>query len=229
MCEGSEMSKGNLTPYEFQVGLLKELLQRDRNRVIAFDMETSARGRFLSDERVLSVSFARRSSGEPKKSEGIELKTLFLEEETDEAEVELLKCLDEALKGIRPLCLIGYGIRQYDVPLLVIKKQRYGERYKERYGQLPWALIDALESAVHLDLYHILKYKGYRKLEEVLSSQGFSHLPLKRTREGLPPNRVERGELIYRLWKEDRGKLKEYAEGEVHDMLLIAEELASGN
>jgi len=212
---------------ELQVKLLK-LLQSWKawDRVVAFDIETSTRGRgFFSGERVLSVSLARRSSGKLKKDEGIELKTLFLEEETDEAEIKLLKCLNEVLEEIKPLCLIGYGIRQYDIPLLVIKKQQYGERYKQLYGQLPWKLIDALESALHIDLYHIFKYKGYKKFDQALSSEEFRRLPLRRTKEGLPSDKVEKGERIYRLWKENKEKLKEYAEGEVHDILLIAEKL----
>jgi len=211
---------------ELQLELLKLLQRRGAwERVVVFDIETSARGRFFSGERVLSVSLAKRSSGELREDEGIELKTLFLEEETDEAEIELLRCLNEALEEIKPLCLIGYGIRQYDVPLLVVKKQQYGKHYKQLYGQLPWRLIDALESAIHIDLYHILKYKGYKKFDQALSSEDFRHLPLRRTKEGLPSDKVEGGERIYRLWKENREKLKEYAEGEVHDILLIAEEL----
>jgi len=212
---------------ELQVELLKLLQRRGAwDRVVAFDIETSTRDRrFFSGERVLSVTLARRSSGKLKNDEGIELKTLFLEEETDEAEIKLLKCLNEALEEIKPLCLIGYGIRQYDIPLLVIKKQQYGERYKQLYGQLPWKLIDALESALHIDLYHILKYKGYKKFDQVFSSEEFRHLPLRRTKKGLPSDKVEKGERIYRLWKENKEKLKEYTEGEVHDILLIAEEL----
>jgi hypothetical protein len=100
---------------------------------------------------------------------------------------------------------------------------------KQHYNLLLWKLIDMTESAVHIDLYHLLKYKGYKKLDQVLSSQEFACLPLKRTHDILPTDRMEKGKEIYRLWKENREELRKYAEGEVHDILLIAEKLAFGN
>ena len=69
-----EVLKGDLMLYEeLQLELLKLLQRRGAwERVVAFDIETSARGRFFSGERVLSVSLARRSSGKPREDEGIE-------------------------------------------------------------------------------------------------------------------------------------------------------------
>ncbi|MEM2560482.1 MAG: hypothetical protein QXD53_06825 [Candidatus Bathyarchaeia archaeon] len=53
-------------------------------------------------------------------------------------------------------------------------------------------------------------------------------MPLKRTHNILPKDRIEKGKEVFRLWKERREKLKEYAEGDVYDILLIAEKLAFG-
>jgi hypothetical protein len=110
------------------------------------------------------------------------------------------------------------------MPLLVIKK----ERYYKRYNLSLWGIVDVTESAAVIDLYHILKYMGYKKLEEALSSQEFAHLQFKRTKHLVSSDREKKREEVYRLWKEDREKLREYSEGEVHDFLLLAEHLAFG-
>jgi DNA polymerase elongation subunit (family B) len=203
---------------ELQIEVLK-LLVHDWPRVIAFDVESKvpSPSSFLTNERILSISFARRDSGGFGSAQGIETKTLFLNEETDESETNLLKSFDSILVSIRPLCVIGYGLRQYDIPLLCVKKQRH--------SLLLWKLIDMCESAVHIDLYHLLKYKHYKKFDDALNSPEFSHLPLKKTKGLVPTDRNEKSKEIYRLWKEDRERLRRYAEGEVHDMLLIAEEI----
>lgn len=206
---------------ELQIKLLK-LLRNSWERVITLDMETHVidPSHFLKDERILSVSLARRISGNFMEGNEIELKTIFLDKEDDDSEKILLESLDLELSKIKPLGVIGYGLRQYDIPLLVMKKQHY--------NLLLWKLIDMTESAVHVDLYHLLKYKRYKKLDQALSSSEFATLPLKRTHNILPANRTEKGKEVYRLWKENRGELKRYAEGEVHDILLIAERLAFG-
>jgi DNA polymerase elongation subunit (family B) len=204
---------------KLQIKLLK-LLQKNWNRVISLDIEThlSSPNHFLKDERILCISLARRISGNFIEGNGIETRTLFLQKEDDDSEKELLRNLDTVLLKIRPLGVIGYGLRQYDIPLLVMKKQHY--------NLLLWKLIDMTESAVHIDLYHLLKYKGYKKLDQALLSPEFAHLPLSCTRNVVPTDRLEKGKEIFRLWKESREDLKKYTEGEVHDCLLIAEELA---
>jgi DNA polymerase elongation subunit (family B) len=206
---------------ELQIKLLK-LLRDNWNRVISLDIETHVLDptHFLKGERILSISLARRISGNFTEADGIEIRTLFLQKEDDNSEKELLRNLDKVLLEIKPLGVIGYGLRQYDIPLLVMKKQHY--------NLLLWKLIDMTESAVHIDLYHLLKYKRYKKLDQALTSPEFTHLPLKRIRDILPTDRVRKGKEIFRLWKEDKEELKRYTEGEVHDILLLAEEIVFG-
>lgn len=55
----------------------------------------------------------------------------------------------------------------------------------------------------------------------------FSHLPLKKTSELVPKDRKKKGTEIYRLWKEDREKLKKYTQNEVYNMLLLSEKIVS--
>ena len=203
------------------------LLKDVWGRVIALDLETHIQhpNMFLTDEQILSVSLARRISGKFMERNEIEVETIFLEDESEESEVKLLEKLNEKLSNIKPLAVIGYGVRQYDIPLLTIKKERYHKRHNQRF----WKLVDLVELAAVIDLYHILRYRGYKKLEENLYSQEFSNLPLKRTKRLVSTDRDEKRKDVYRLWKEDRETLREYSEGDVHDLLLIAESLAFGD
>ena len=202
---------------ELQLRLMR-MLKPFWSRVISLDIETHVSNeQFLTNERILSISFARRISGNFMNAHSIEVKTLFLNGENDESEKRLLEIFNDELGKIKPLGVLGYGLRQYDIPLLIIKKQHY--------GLLLWKLIDTTESAVSVDLYHLLKYKRYRKLDEVIDSTEFMRLPLKRTKTLVPKDRKKKGREIYRLWKENRDKFRMYCEGDVHDILLIAEKL----
>jgi len=209
---------------EWNLNILRLLKNEWKDgKVIALDMETSAMdpNNFLTDELILAVSFAWRSSGEPMEGKGISVKTIILDNESEESEKELLIKLNDELKK---LTVVGYNIRQYDIPLLVFKK----EKYQKRYNLTLWKIVDVTELAAIIDLYHLLKDMGYKNLEEALSAQEFEHLQLGRTRHLVPTNREEKGKEIYRLWKENKETLKEYLEGEVHDFLLIAEYLVFG-
>ncbi|RLG15983.1 hypothetical protein DRN63_04735 [Nanoarchaeota archaeon] len=208
---------------DLQVSLL-ELVEPQWERVIAFDMETDTRhGGYLTGERILVISFARRVSGEFLESDGIEIKTLFLEEDSDDSEMDLLLRLGREIGEIEPICILGYGIRQYDIPLLAIKKQRYGELIKNRREF--WKLVDFTESTIHIDLYHILKYKRYKRFDQVVESEEFATLPLKRSKNIVASRGIKKAQEIYKLWKKRESKLKEYVEGDVHDSLLIAEKI----
>lgn len=150
------------------------------NRVIAFDLETNVVDQnFLTNERILAVGVARREWGGLLSREVIITDILFLDLDND-AEFNLLLEFGKILAKIRPLGVIGYGMRQYDIPLLAIKKQYYGDRMK-KYKEF-WKLIDFLESAIRIDLYHILKYLGIRKFNEIFNSDIFSKIPVVKSK-----------------------------------------------
>lgn len=188
------------------------------NRVISLDLETHVIERqFLKNERVLAISYARRINGKFMETEGIETNTLILQNDSIESELELLKKFNTELKQIRPLCVIGYGLRYYDIPLLHLKRRHYNITI--------WYIVDLIESTFQVDLYHILKYKKYKRLADVISSDEFSDLPLKKAKDIVSKDKMKKGEDIYKLWKENKEDLKNYVEGDVHDPLLIIEKL----
>lgn len=173
----------------------------------------------LTNERILSVSIARRISGEPT-SAGIEVETILLSRDDEESEKKLLEDLNEKLGEIKPLGVVGYAMRSYDIPLLSIKKQRHYQKYRSPL----WKLIDTIESAAHVDLYFPLKRMGYRNLEEAIGSPRFENLPLRKTKS-LFPSGEDKAKALYEAWKTGKEKFKKYAEGDTHDLLLIAEKL----
>lgn len=188
------------------------------NRVISLDLETRVIERqFLKNERILAISYARRINDKFMETEGIETNTLILQNDSIESELELLKKFNTELKQIKPICVVGYGLRYYDIPLLHLKRRQYNITI--------WHIVDLIESTFQVDLYHILKYKKYKKLDDVISSDEFSDLPLKKTKDIVSKDKMKKGEDIYKLWKENRKGLINYIDGDAHDPLLIIEKL----
>ncbi len=111
---------------ELKLKVLRHL-KNSWNRVISLDLETKVMnpGEFLANEPILSISFARRFSGKPMTGDGIEVRTLFLESEEGDSEKRLLVEFEQELEAIKPLGVVGYGIRNYGTILLSIKKGRY--------------------------------------------------------------------------------------------------------
>jgi len=202
---------------DLQLELLK-MMKPFWDKVISLDLETHViNNQFLSNERILSISFARRICGSLLDKEGIEVKTIILEEDDDESEEYLLVNLNDEIEKIKPLCVTGYGIRYYDIPLLQLKRRKYNLKI--------WNIVDLIESTVHIDLYQLFKYNKYRKLADVLKSSEYANLPFRKTKNLVTDDRNTKAEEVYQLWKEDKQKLKDYNEGDVHDTLLLAEKL----
>ena len=153
------------------------------HRVVCIDLETKVEGgNFLAGERLLAVGLARRNAGQ------IEVKTLRLEEESDEAEFALLERLAEQLALMRPLVLLGYNISGYDFPFLILKMKKYDEylkakavqegREKAAYSKAYWAFKDALTRAYILDVMHPLRFEvakhDRQAAREALMKAGFA-------------------------------------------------------
>ena len=140
---------------ELGLQILRLLSSNWKDRVVSLDIETHVKSKedFLTDEYILSIALATRSSGNLTSSPGIEVEVLILEDENEEAELNLLLELNKWLGQCRPLSLIGYGLRAYDIPLL-LKKNR---KYREHLDRPLWKIIDALQQSVHIDLCAMLK------------------------------------------------------------------------
>ncbi len=215
------------------------------HRAVSIDLETKIEKKsdFLSGERLLGIGFARRAG------EIVETKMLRLEEDTDEAEVRLLEEAARWLCNVRPLLLLGYNISGYDYPLLALKVKWYDQRGRAscKEGERPvfpreyWALKDALTRAFVLDMMHSLRYAmarhdgntaKYRSLAYSVSHPMFSRLPLMRRKGLADPDaqtgkdtQMDKGRKLYEMWKTRDPSFESYLEGDVHDVLLLAEEI----
>lgn len=232
---------------ELAMSAVKAVCNADQwHRAVSIDLETKImdKGDFLTGERLLGIGFARRIS-----DDRVETRALRLKDDTDEAEVELLNEAARWLSSVRPLVLLGFNIAGYDYPLLSLKIKWYDDRARKscHEGEKPffpkeyWALKDAMTRAFVLDMMHPLRYEiarhdfctpKYRSLAYVVSHKRFENLPLMR-RKGLADADVHsnkdkqmgKGQKIFEMWKNHDPSFENYLEGDVHDVLLLAEEI----
>jgi hypothetical protein len=205
------------------LNLLRLLADSWIGHVVSLDVESDTRsGLFLRDEYLLGISLAVRTSGSLTTIPGIKVKLFVTRAEEEAAEVELLEGVNEWLGGIRPLGVLGYCSRGYDIPLLVSKR----EKHRNRFAHPPWKLIDLLEQAVPVDLFFVLKTKyKLRTLAEAIDSPRFAHLPFRRQKHLVSKSGDQKANDIYALWKDDQRSFREYAEGDALNVLLIAEHI----
>ena len=199
-------------------------------RVISLDIESAPLKDtdFLTNERILAIAIAKRVSGEFMSENGVEVKSWLLDEDSDKGEYKLLEDFSKGLKP-EPLAVIGYGIRDYDLPLLSIKMKRYDPDIAIVRSRIPtvrklWPIINMLERAVHLDLMTRLRFElKVSGFDEILDYQKFSHLPLRRIKHAILPKGKSRGEHSCAIWREKPEEIKTLVEAHAHDILLITE------
>ena len=195
-------------------------------RVVALDLETKVLKKedFLTGERILSVSIARRrSSGE------INNIYFILAGETDDEEAELLHKLNDFLQKWKPLVIVGYGCRGYDLPLLTLKKEHFYRKDIEF-----WGITNILRGSAHIELGELTRYiflkkyneeRSFRDMSYVMKHEHFKDLPFKNTKDIYDFPKEQKGKEIYKNWKSGDEKFEKYLEGEAHDQLLIAERI----
>ncbi|MCX6770481.1 MAG: hypothetical protein NTX79_00330 [Candidatus Micrarchaeota archaeon] len=209
------------------------------HRAVSIDLETKIEKKtdFLTGERLLAIGVARRAGSEA------EVRTFRLKDESDDAEIELLYEAARHLAPIRPLLLLGYNIAGYDYPLLSMKlkwhddllRARMPEGEKPHFPREYWALKDALTRAFVLDMMHPLRFAiaqhdnatpKYKSLADVVSHARFANLALMRRKQLAAGNSTEnKGQVIYDMWRAHDPNFERYLEGDVHDVLLLAEEM----
>ena len=209
------------------------------HRAVSIDLETKIEKKsdFLTGERLLAIGIARRTG------DSVEVRTFRLKDESDDAEIELLYEAARHLAPVKPLLLLGYNIAGYDYPLLAMKLKWHDDLLRSRLpeGQKPvfpreyWGLKDALTRAFVLDMMHPLRFAlaahdnltpKYKSLADVVSHQRFANLNLMRRKQLAEGNSTEnKGKVIYGMWRAHDPNFERYLEGDVHDVLLLAEEL----
>jgi hypothetical protein len=198
-------------------------------RVISLDLESSPMKDtdFLTNERILAIAIAKRLSGDFASDKGVEVKSWVLSEDSDMEEYKLLKDFNEELTP-EPLAVVGYGIRDYDLPLLSIKMKRYDPSITAKQAipnlETLWHIVNILERAIILDLMTRLRFElKVSKFDEVIKHEKFTALPLKRVEHPIPPKGTSKGEYMYSLWKKNPSELRKLVEAHAYDILLIAE------
>lgn len=197
------------------------------NRMMAIDLETDVRdGNFLSNERILGIGIAFFAD-----SDNVETRIFKLKEETDSSEIEMLQEFDNFLAVMKPLALTGYFFRQYDMPLLAIKR----DYYRKKENGLPlWKIGNLLDVTLQIELSNQVKFLLYKKYNEklryrsfleVIQNEHFQNLNLLKAKEKVPNEFGQKGEFIYNLWKNKDPLFEEYLKSDVHNALLIAKEM----
>ncbi len=209
------------------------------HRAVSIDLETKIEKKedFLTGERLLGIGLARRTGS------SVETRTFSLKDESDEAEIELLYEAARWLAPVRPLILLGYNIAGYDYPLLNLKlkwhddllRAQMPEGEKPKFPREYWALKDALTRAYVLDMMHPLRYAiaehdnstpKYKSLSDVVAHARFEKVALMRRKQLAAGTSTEnKGKVIYNMWKSRDPNFARYLEGDVHDVLLLAEAL----
>jgi len=199
------------------------LNKADPSRIVSIDLETRVRnGNFLDGERILAVSLSHRSQ----KNAEVENKLILLEEQTNRGEKILFSKLNDYLMKTRPLIVVGFNHRAYDLILLSQKLRKYG-------GFRLWGLSEMLYRCYHLDVMHVARFAIARyngtfpqilSLAKVIDHPMFSSLPLMRTKN-IVTGSDNKGSKIYHMYLYNRKKFAQYATGDTHDTLLIFEEI----
>ena len=204
------------------------------HRAVSLDVESKilSTKEFLTGERLLGVGIARRFFSR------VDTQQFWTEDDSDEKEFLMLEQLGNALSEWRPIALIGYNIAGYDIPILSIKLKQWSDWMAEhRVAQFPrgyWGLKDAVTLCALVVVqqpvrFEVAKFDNttakYLSLENTIAHDRFSKLPFKKSKNAVHDDKLGKGEKIHQMWKEKDPLLKAYLEGDVHDTLLLAEEL----
>ena len=138
----------------------------------------------------------------------------------------LFSKLNDYLMTVRPLIVVGFNHRGYDLILLSQKLRKCG-------GFRLWGLTEMLYRCYHLDVMHVVRFAIARhdgtfppilSLAKVIDHPMFSDLPLMRTKS-IVTGSNDKGSKIYHMYLNNRQKFSQYATGDTHDTLLIFEEI----
>lgn len=203
------------------------------DRAVSIDIEADLNTLQNPNGQILSISAARRIDGK------IDIQNFILENETEEDEVRVFREFGDYCGVTRPLVLVGYGISRFDLPLLLVKMRQLDNLFMKEGKYWPgyWAFRDAVTRAYVLDVINPVRFEigrfdnvspKFLSLEKAISHKRFEHLPFRSMKEVVSQKLDDtktKWDVIYNLWKDDRTSFIKYAEGDVHDTLLLAEDI----
>lgn len=204
------------------------------NRAISLDIEADLRTLDDPKKTILSISLARRDGNK------IGIEKFILDNETVEDEAKIFNQFGSFCEAVKPLVIMGYGISRFDLPVLLVKMRQLDNMFLQsgRYQPGYWAFRDAITRSYILDIinpvrFEIARFDGstpkFVSLETAIAHKRFQHLPFKKTKnivsDLVNDSTENKWNVIYRLWKEGRDSFTRYIEGDVHDTLLLAEEI----
>ncbi len=198
---------------------IRELLHSiDRRKILSFDLETlvADSNGFLTNEEIIGISAAYNFPE-------VHTDVYISKPEEHEREESLLKRFDELLGRVQPEIIIGYNHTGYDIPLIQkkIRNRNFSNRLRniEYYIGTSWCL-----DMMYVIAEDIEKMTGdyfIRKLDDVVVHERYSSLPLKRVKNVVIQQNKNKGEVIKEMWLNKDEKLRDYAAGDSHDILLI--------
>jgi len=223
------------------------------HRAVSIDLETKIEKKsdFLTGERLLAIGLARRAgSGVEVKtftlkdeSDEAEIELLY-EAARWLAPVRPLILLGYNIAGY-DYPLLNMKLKWHDDLLRAAAPEGEKPIFPREY----WALKDALTRAYVLDMMHPLRYAiaahdnltpKYKSLADVVSHARFEKVALMRRKhlvagtDKMPPPggnspaslaTENKGKVIYDMWRTRNPDFERYLEGDVHDVLLLAEEM----
>jgi hypothetical protein len=225
----------NVNHSDLATSVVGWLLQVNQwHRAVSIDIEGSLEMLDDPTKILLSVSIARRTNGR------IEIKKFILNEETSADEARIFSELGTEFQRIRPLALIGYNNGRFDQVVLGLKLRQLEELFKRerKYEAWYWALRETVARSYVLDMMDPVRFEmatydnappKIPQLENVLQHPRFKHLGFRNTKE-IVSGRMKaqsrpKWDVIHDLWKSERKLFEQYIEGDVHDTLLLSEEI----
>lgn len=214
------------------IGSLKE--NQTLDRMVSVDIEADL-GTFEKPQQpILSISTARRVDGK------IDIKKFVLENETGEDEARIFNEFGSFCQEVKPLVLLGYGLSGFDLPVMMLKIRILEKQFKKdgKYQPGYWSIRETMGRSYFLDILDPVRFEigkfdnvspKFVRLENAISHARFNKIPFMNTKnvvsDLMTTSGMDKWNAIHSLWENDRSDFNKYIEGDVHDTLLLAENL----
>jgi hypothetical protein len=224
--------------YEDLTKSIVDLIEKDCcwDRVVSVDIEADLGILDDPNKSIISISTARRVDGK------VIIEKFIAENESDKEEAKIFREFGKFCLKVKPLVLVGYGIGRFDNLVIGLKMRALDGLFKSngRYDSWYWALRESMNRSYVLDTIDPVRFEigkhdnappSILSLEKAISHPRFGKLQFKNTKNIVSDLQTKgnKWDIIRHLWKNDRNKFEQYIEGDVHDTLLIAEDIFNMN